>query len=694
MNTKTSRTIVTSCSVVGILLTASCREDDDAASGSDDAEEEELTCEGYEAPDVVSAAAKVKYLLVGTALSAAERDAVLDDAGALEDFTREWVSSEAARPKIEEFFMRVLQQNGGSIGDELLAKSPYDYGKLPGGGNNHAGTFVNRTFAESSARTAYNMFASGTPYTEYFTTTTFEMTTGGLVMLAYMSERNLSDQKESRWRTLDQQITSIAYTTEEIPLSESFDPDSPNWMRLTVQVLPTCVGDTFIPDHPSTHHGEEDSYPDKVFTWFMGGAKRWYLPTQGYPQCEDNCDNGCDGNNIWPGRLGQPDSVLDFEDFEDWRSVTIRAPGPGEAATQFYELDKLRTATEILVETPRVGFLTWPGFLARWADNEDNRSRVRANQALSIVLGRIADGEESTFPSQLGAMDSDHAAAECYACHATLDPLTEFYRASYTIFGGTREDPDLLAGPAAFAIDDVTAEGTDISDLMQIFADHPRFATRAAQHLCWYANGAACPEDSEEFQRVTQDFVDGGYDYRELLIDLFTSPLVTGMECIEGGRAHIPWAAEQVQYCSALNARLAPGEGDAVPLDRCRNGRAQVIPQLAYIRNAVDPLVSSELNLLTFGAIENLCLQVGEELDSNGAASDLKIGGAEPSVLLPLLAERVLGFVEGDPRREQALEILQAHFDDALATGVTQNEALVSVFMLACEAPGVTGIGF
>jgi hypothetical protein len=74
--------------------------------------------------------------------------------------------------------------------------------------------------------------------------------------------------------------------------------------------------------------------------------------------------------------------------------VTLRQPKLGEATTAFYDLGKLRNATELVLSTPRVGFFTTPAFFANWPTNTSNQARVTMNQTLIVALGAAVDGTD------------------------------------------------------------------------------------------------------------------------------------------------------------------------------------------------------------------------------------------------------------------------------------------------------------
>ena len=53
----------------------------------------------------------------------------------------------------------------------------------------------------------------------------------------------------------------------------------------------------------------------------------------------------------------------------------------------------------------------------------------------------------------------------------------------------------------------------------------------------------------------------------------------------------------------------------------------------------------------------------------------------------------LVGLPDGDPRRPGTVALLNEHFTEARATGVSAREALQSTFMLACASPVAISLG-
>ena len=105
------------------------------------------------------------------------------------------------------------------------------------------------------------------------------------------------------------------------------------------------------------------------------------------------------------------DHPLTQADFTDWRKVTFSRQSnlSDEDQIPFYDLPRLRNATEIASRLPRLGFFTTSVFFNTWATNVDNQFRVTTNQALITMLHSTYSSTEPTEPLSDIGLDSDHA---------------------------------------------------------------------------------------------------------------------------------------------------------------------------------------------------------------------------------------------------------------------------------------------
>jgi hypothetical protein len=382
--------------------------------------------------------------------------------------------------------------------------------------------------------------------------------------------------------------------------------------------------------------------------------------------------------------------------------VTVRAPKDGaDAKTIFWNIAALRSANELVLETPRVGFLTTPAFFANWPTNGSNQARVTTNQASIVALGLAFDDRGVTVPVQSSAGDAAHAepGTVCYMCHQTLDPMRDFYRESYTYFYSHRLDPGADGIPPAgtFSVagsDPVTGNG--IVDLAAAFAAHPRFAIAWTQKLCRFANSSSCSETDPEFVRVAKAFAESRFDWKTLVRELFSSPLVTYASATESAIASGASAgiARHDSLCTSLANRLKIGDICGLygtPKDKRAVNLTTAVPGDGYARGAEEPLMPRDPNLFFSSATENLCALLAARVVDAGAASLFKSTSLDQA--LGDLVATVMGVPPSDPRSAGLLAILTRHDAAAIGSGATPSDALRSTFMVACSSPLSVGAG-
>src|SRR4029434_2347425 len=114
--------------------------------------------------------------------------------------------------------------------------------------------------------------------------------------------------------------------------------------------------------------------------------------------------------------------------------VTIRRPNAGEERTIFWDLPRLRDPkSDLVVNTPRVGFMTTLAFFANWPTNTSNSYRVTTNQTLIVALGKSFDDRRTTVHANETSSENMHVKPDTpsFGCHSTLDPMRDFFRQSF-----------------------------------------------------------------------------------------------------------------------------------------------------------------------------------------------------------------------------------------------------------------------
>ncbi|MGB5808929.1 MAG: hypothetical protein WBG86_00290 [Polyangiales bacterium] len=633
------------------------------------------SCETFEPSHPYVYAAKIKTLLTGLALSSEELDALAADPKVLRSQVATWVDMPQTDQKLRRFFQTAFQQDGYEEQAliDLWGYSNFQSGRMADG-TSVSETFI-RSFEESFARTVVDIVRSDRPFTEVATTRTVHLTTAQMVALALSDDREIDDDGDRRYNRADEAITQLAYTTADVPLSESLDPNSANWMRFTIPAegLPeACNGEAVKTNNDLVR---------AALAVLMGSYTN-----------NDECMP--DDYRATP--------LLGEEAFFDWRPVTVRSPAPGEQPTMFWDLDTLRNSDELVLRVPRVGFMTTPGFFATWPTNDANQARVTTNQTLIVALGKSFDSETTFIPAFDDALDESHAdpSTVCWGCHVNLDPMRQYFRNSFTYYYHAQQDNTVQALRPSFAFQGVSIEGEGgdgIVELASTLANHPRFAPAWVQNACYFATSAACPEDSEEFQEVVDVFVGSGMSFRLMLIELFASPLVSAETCVEGAGGDIPSVSRARHFCTTISNRL--GVTDACGTDTYyqseRRGDRGVIRQLievvpddGYGRGGEVPVVISDPNLFIRAAGDAMCDRFSRMVVTN----DGRFPPGDPEAAIQAFVVDLMGLSESDPRHDGALDVLTQHYTEA-DVETNETNALRSTFIVACTSPSVLGVG-
>jgi hypothetical protein len=639
---------------------------------------------------------KVKSLLTGLPVSEAEAESLVSNPEALPELIDTWLATPEGAEMLQRFFMTYFQQtstNNDSL-FYLLGRKVQSFGKFDSDSASTA-ALLNRNLAESFARTMVDLVSRGEPFTKALTTDEFMMTTAQVALLAYLDDETVDDfgahDVRSSTNTFD---TMVFYKNQaNAPAAkDALDPTSPSfghfWHRELADVPASCnVGATLTVDTSQITNGEwrmaGNTTPSFwVFSAMMG--RHFGINVQGDADCR-----APSANNNFP--------LFKRSDFNDWHLVKVRKPSADEAVTPFYDLEQLRTASELVVHTERVGFLTSPGFFSTWMNNEDNSSRVTVNQALIVALGKSFEGQAVTnFAPE--SLDAEHAdpTTECYGCHQTLDPMRDFYRASFTNYYGEQLDPERAALQADFIFDGVTAKGNGVRDLADLLAEHPAFPYAWAHKLCYMANAAPCLEGAT-LDGIVASFVESSFDFRVLVRELFSSPLVTASQCVEGvDTGSNVSIARRTLFCSELSHRLdindVCGLGrlkeESSALQNSARDASGSIPDDGFSRAVVSPIVIAETGLFTRANAEATCVTIAQE-SFNRVYQDLTTDEATLHMV-----SSVMGLPPNDELHAPSLAILRAHVEEAVAEGKTDRDAVESAFVIACMSPTVAGVGF
>ena len=609
---------------------------------------------------------KVKNLLTGLDIAPREAEAVAADPAALRGLIDHWMTTPEFHRKMLEFFMLAFQQTqvgfvqfADQLGSSLPNLNPI------------IKRYLIRSAELSFPITALTLVGEGRPFTEVLTTERFMLNPPLMTLLAYLDNLVVDDEGNKSSFLAEKFGSRFRFAVHyddstEVAFEESIDPSSPHFL----QFYEPCPRRNGIPDCSVITVASTERVDQSLLTYLLG------------PQFTD-------------------------PHWNDWRMVRVRPPRPGEDPTFYFSLSSFRSPApeeqELVLNVPRVGFMTTPAFFANWPTNSSNLARVSINQALIVGLGySLADTNAIVPVSETGNPDAHHSqpGTTCYACHQTLDPMRNFFRQDFSV---TYHRQTLPLPPeqqtAQFIVEGKTTDGRGVRDLARAMAGQPRFATAWTQKLCQYANSTSCLEEDPELIRVANRFRDSNHDFKTLARELFSSPLVTQAAPTKtfeelGGAVTI---ARRGHFCAAIQNRLGL-------LDVCNLGSTLPtllqnlsfgIPGAGYSRGASAPLLPREPDLFFSSAVEGLCEAVATRAVDPAAClhGQRCFFSSEARGAIADMVRIVMALPSVDSRFADIEQILTEHYDGAIEAGHSATDALRSTFVIACSSPLSSAIG-
>jgi hypothetical protein len=645
---------------------------------------------------------KVKNLLTGLAPTDDDVNTVTTmGASGLRNLVDAWAGSPEFREKMIFFFRNTFQQQGFIATEDfkiqLLTNGGFDFGGI---GTGAIGEDIYprllQNLEDSFALTAWQLIVDGRPFSEVLTTNRFMMTNAlkSLYLQIEMPNDRARGATPLAWK--------IDASAVPIPLEDTLNPTSPNYLTFSDEVPATVPRTQRTPNCQGTA-GMINSFTGngRIFQRLLG-----YVPNI----------NNADGTVLCYEHAAKP--YFNADDVNNWQWVTLRPLNAGETRLLAYDLPSIRKATELGLGIPRYGFYTTPSYLALWNTNDSNQHRVTANQTLLVALGQSFTSASSITPISTPGLDSSHSVTgtECYGCHKSLDPLRQFWatqmdyndrndfptRAS----GGVPANPRPTTIGGTFAFGNVNTAGANMSALgpLLLQVTDPdmitRFAVSMTQQLCFFANSSPCAETDPEFRRIAQAFQTSNYNFKTLIGDFFTSPLVTAASKtltfdMTGVTVSI---ARRDQLCTTLSTRLAKPDLCALttpvptPAQQATARIATSLPADTFSRGEEFPITASDPTLFHRAASEMLCENIAvQAVDATGGDSIYK--AASFAAAIDDMATRLMGYTAGDPRKAEAVQILTSHYQAVLATKASATNSLRSTFALACESPTSLSFG-
>ncbi len=636
-------------------------------------------------------AAKAKDLLTGLALTDDELGKLADPT-AFAALADAWMGTPQFDQVMLQFFADVFQQRPFSyqdMKDYALGFSMYAYI------TNNEAPKLKVALEEMFARTALGIVQEGRSFTEVATTTRFKLNVPLMASLLFLDTNRRFDDG--------------GYAEQDFSVLKKF----PNFRFVGTKNLdlagvstPIPFEDTINPNHPNFTHWY-DTNPNAFDPY-------WACPDNPANYCKTGAAGVEDSFQALFGRfLDGTDQISHFskEDWATWKWVTIRKAAPSETPTFFLSVPAFRTTSEIVVETPRVGFFSTPAFFAHWPTNATNSFRVTTNQALIVGIGHSLTDTKIVPAVRESASESEHVkpGSPCYGCHQTMDPIRDMLRHDFAGTGMPRPGSAAVVGDGVFAFAGSTpVTGRGVETLGKAIAEHPDFAKSWAQKLCVWANANPCVEDDPEFLRVVEVFRASNHNFKVLLRELLTSPLSTFASRTRssdrnGVAMHV---AQRETFCQRMSLRTnrnvdlcdlhtAFGEYDT-------NGHPQTvytqgIPQTDYARGVTVAAVPEDPGILFQPSVTRMCAHLAEHLvdagDEFGAEGDRFWVTSDVPKALDEFVTLVMGVPKSDPLFAELRAPLAVHHEKALALAIelphntVAKQALRSTFIVACSSP-------
>jgi len=684
---------------------------------------------------------KVKGLLTGLAPTEAEVQSVAtapDPDAALKTLIDTWTDPTHPefygffKDKFITFFTNAFEQIGFAPTEDfkgqLLEYGGFDLNPLYIYGDDAFPKLV-QNLQESFARTAFDIMEKKQPFSNVLTTRTYMMTTA--LASLYIQIENPNDaplggtaKNSLKWQIDMTQVGSKSTPTDSDRVANKFPMDGSATDPVKTLIFddqPPAMGDSsFGGNFGGTCTPEIKTEPGYaiLFQRLFGFTPR--TPLSAAIQCIEH----------------ESLPYYSAMDLSDWRPVTIT---DGKMAPEMYDLPTLRKTTTIGLALPRVSFFTTPAFMATFTTNDSNKHRVTANQTLLIALGEGLTSDNSINPVTNEGLEPDHSPdsdPQCYGCHKILDPMKQFWESYYDFsdrndfptfrFGSTNVQPDRTNG-GALAFGDVNAKGTTLTDLGTLLGtvtdtvadpNAPqmdsslttlnRFALAFTQKVCYYADSASCTESDPEFRRIVKVFQDSNYDFKTMLRELLSSPLVTAKSDTYTFKQRdvVVSVARKDQFCQELSNKL--GLSDVCGLHvafpysngysqsntsyttaKAMNRLAGAMPADGFARGSEVPVTLADPTLFYRAATELVCETVAPTVVD---ATNAPFQSSNLSAAFDSMVQNLMGYASGDPKYAPALQILQDHYNEALS-GHNATQALQSTFSLACQAPTSVSFG-
>jgi hypothetical protein len=182
-----------------------------------------------------------------------------------------------------------------------------------------------------------------------------------------------------------------------------------------------------------------------------------------------------------------------------------------------------------------------------------------------------------------------------------------------------------------------------------------------------------------------------------LVRELFSSPLITGSECVSGVDAGTTATiARRSTFCAQLSNRLGIEDvcgvrthfRDADDLQNDVRDAVASVPDDSFSRAEVAPVVIAETGLFARANREAACSIIAAD------GYQQAFGSMSSDEAVDAMVEGLMGLPVTDERHVAARSILVDHINEVVQSGETEAVALQSAVALACMSPSAAGVGF
>lgn len=629
---------------------------------------------------------KVKNILVGLPPTTEEIAAVAADPHALSGLINNWMQLPQYEAKMRIFFSLAFQQTQLNLGAFRDIATPGLVGVTP--------PLLLQNVTESFARTAMALDKEGHPFKDSLATRRYMLTPALMQLLAFLDTRRVSNKGNLTdvWAAANPgRKIVVSARSGPIPIEESLNPSSSRFLHFyhpglpAFTKIPACLIDPVVFDVTSSMQIQN------ILSGRFDGFK--------VPNPQGGEDISCPSTDT--------QAVMQFvpSDFTEWKMVTIRAPTSGESTMPFFDLPAMRTANELVLNIPRVGFFTTPGFMANWPTNSSNQFRGVVNQTMIVATGSQFDGNDTTESPQTPGIDTEHAGnPACFSCHRLLDPTRAIFSATYTWNFAPATDVKLVSEKGLFNFLGVTQPVGNIYEFADVLASHPAVAAGWTQKLCQYVRSAPCDPEDPEFKKLADNFDHNG-SWSTLVHDLMMSPMVTNLarSTTYASSGEVVAVSRRDHLCAALDARLKLHDacGQTAALG-ARTGIANTpaivagLPSDGYGRGSTAANLPNNPTLFFAAGVENICANVAQQLiDAPIAATQpdaIHWATAQSDAALDDFTSLLVGIPKGDPDYDSARAVLAKHYADAQQTA-SKADSLRSTFIAACMSPTFASVG-